>query len=173
MAAAAGPGPSPVCSRRRVRGGGEAAAGPPQLQFFPSTVRFGSYFCFLAAPSSWPINIYIYLYPKNERRGGRGSREEEKPLPSPPSPPKINQTADSKCSETVFGCHQTRGDPEQGGGDTAPGTSHRAPGQGWGAAGEFASSSSSSCVWGCPVSPLPRCRRRPRLDEGDPYGNAG
>lgn len=88
-----------------VGGGGGGISPLSQLRFAPSTFVFGVNFWFLAAPSSRPINIYIYIFvSKNGGLGPGGGGH-----PHPYCPPKKPNRRDSKCSETVFGCHQTCG----------------------------------------------------------------
>lgn len=105
----------------------------------------------LAAPTSWPINIYIYICIQNEKRrraGGGADEGEPPPLPPPNTlrPPQEN-CRDSKCSETVFGCHQTCSPPGGAGG----------PGRG----GQRGATPPTAAGWD-----------RAHLDERDPHGDA-
>lgn len=144
-------------------GGGGTFPHPPSCFLLHPRFVFGVNFWSLAAPSSWPINIYIYIYICIQKWGvgpGRG----DTPNPTAPPPKKPNRR-DSKCSETVFGCHQTCGSRA----GARPGRGPRR----WGSRPPPPPSSPP-----LPPSPLPPPHAGgvlspPRLDEGDPYGDAG
>lgn len=136
----------------RVCGGGGGGGISPlsQLRFAPSTFVFGVNFWFLAAPSSRPINIYIYiyLYPK---MGGWGLVGGDTPTPTAPQ---RNQTAEIQSAlKPSLDVTKPAGARQEHG----PGTAR-------GAGGNLLLLLLLVLGGSCPP---------PRLDEGDPYGNAG
>lgn len=112
----------------RLKGPERQALDPACHAIQRFSVQFG--FSVLAAPTSWPIYIYLsiplsLLVSKREQKGVRrmGQKEGKKRKKMKES------NRDSKCSEIVFGCHQNCG--------RVPGSPGRVLGVGPGPRGVF------------------------------------